>query len=90
MNEEKIKKKATFRTISNSARAYLKFSLEEKELFLLMFSKNNLDIKKLIDIISSQFLDIVKEKFKDGRRMRVTEKGASITAWAMVHGLASL
>ena len=55
-----------------------------------MFSKNNFEIKQLIDAISLQFLDIVKEKFKDGRRMRVTEKGASITAWAMVHGLAKL
>ena len=55
-----------------------------------MFSKHNLEIKKLIDAISSQFLDIVKEKFKDGRRMRITEEGASITAWAMVHGLARL
>ena len=55
-----------------------------------MFSKNNFEIKKLIDGISSQFLDIVKEKFKDGKRMRVSEKGASITAWAMVHGLAKL
>ena len=55
-----------------------------------MFSKNNLEIGKLVDAISSLFLDIVKEKFKDGSRMRVTEKGASITAWAMVHGLANL
>ena len=52
-----------------------------------MFSKNNLEIKKLINAISSQFLDIVKEKFKDGRRMRISEKGASITAWSMVHGI---
>ena len=90
MNEEKLKKKIPAEKLFYSARAYLKFSLEEKELFILMFSKNNQDIKKLIDSISSQFLDIVREKFKDGRRMRVTEKGASITAWAMVHGLPSL
>ena len=32
----------------------------------------------------------MKEKFKDGSRMRVTEKGAAMTAWAMVHGLAKL
>ena len=57
---------------------------------MLMFSKNNLQIKKLINTISSQFLDIVKEKFKDGTRMRITEKGASMTAWAMIHGLAKL
>ena len=28
--------------------------------------------------------------FKDGSRRRVSDKGASITAWAMVHGLAKL
>ena len=90
MGEEKLKQNLPSKQLSYSARAYLKFSLEEKELFLLMFSKNNLEIKKLIDTISAQFLDIVKEKFKDGSRMRVSEKGASITAWAMVHGLAKL
>ncbi len=90
MKEEKLKQNSPSEQLSHSARAYLKFSLEEKELFLLMFSKNNFEIKQLIDAISLQFLDIVKEKFKDGRRMRVTEKGASITAWAMVHGLAKL
>ena len=90
MKEEKLKQNSPSEQLSHSARAYLKFSLEEKELFLLMFSKNNFEIKKLIDAISLQFLDIVKEKFKDGRRIRVTEKGASITAWAMVHGLAKL
>ena len=90
MKEEKLKKNLPSEQLFHSARAYLKFSLEEKELFLLMFSKNNFEIKKLIDVISLQFLDIVKEKFKDGRRMRVTEKGASLTAWAMVHGLAKL
>lgn len=90
MKNEKQKKSLPSEQLSYTARAYLKFSLEEKELFLLMFSKNNLEIKKLIDTISSQFLDIVKEKFKDGSRVRVTEKGASMTAWAMIHGLAKL
>ena len=55
-----------------------------------MFSSNNLEIKNLINLISIQFLDIVEEKFKDGKRMRITEKGAAITAWSMVHGLAKL
>lgn len=90
MHEEKIKNQAPSEKLASLAKAYLKFSLEEKELFLLMFSKNNLEIKKLIEVISSQFLDIVKEKFKDGKRMRITEDGASITAWAMIHGLAML
>ena len=90
MNKEKIKDSYPAQRLAHLARAYLKFSLEEKELFLLMFSKNNLEINNLINIISLQFLDIVKEKFKDGKRMRITEEGASITAWAMVHGLARL
>ena len=90
MNKEKIKESYPAQRLAHLARAYLKFSLEEKELFLLMFSKNNLEINNLINIISLQFLDIVKEKFKDGKRMRITEEGASITAWAMVHGLARL
>ena len=90
INNEKIKNSPPAERLAFSAKAYLKFSLEQKELFLLMFSNNNLEIKNLINTISLQFLDIVKEKFKDGRRMRITEKGASITAWAMVHGLARL
>ena len=90
MKNEKLKKSLPSEQLSYTARAYLKFSLEEKELFSLMFSKKNLEIKKLIDSISSQFLDIVKEKFKDGSRVRITEKGDSMTAWAMKHGLAKL
>ena len=46
MNEERLKKNYLQNNYLYSARAYLKFSLEEKELFLLMFSKNNLEIKK--------------------------------------------
>ena len=90
MNNEKNKKISPAEKLSHSAKAYLKFSLDEKELFLLMFSSNNLEIKNLINLISTQFLDIVEEKFKDGKRMRITEKGAAITAWSMVHGLAKL
>ena len=90
MNNEKNKKISPADKLFYSAKAYLKFSLDEKELFLLMFSSNNLEIKNLINLISTQFLDIVEEKFKDGKRMRITEKGAAITAWSMVHGLAKL
>ena len=90
MNNEKNKKISPAEKLFHSAKAYLKFSLDEKELFLLMFSSNNLEIKNLINLISTQFLDIVEEKFKDGKRMRITEKGAAITAWSMVHGLAKL
>ena len=90
MEEESLKKKTPADRLAYSAKAYLNFSLQEKELFLLMFSKNNFEMSKLINTISSQFLDIVKEKFKDGGRMRVSEKGASMTAWSMVHGLANL
>ena len=90
MNNEKNKTISPAEKLFHSAKAYLKFSLDEKELFLLMFSSNNLEIKNLINLISIQFLDIVEEKFKDGKRMRITEKGAAITAWSMVHGLAKL
>ena len=90
MNEEKFINTTPAEKLAYTAKAYLKFSLDNKELFLLMFSNNNLQIGRLINTISLQFLDIVKEKFKDGRRMRITEQGASITAWAMVHGLAKL
>ena len=90
MNNEKNKKILPAEKLFHSAKAYLKFSIDEKELFLLMFSSNNLEIKNLIRLISTQFLDIVEEKFKDGKRMRITEKGAAITAWSMVHGLAKL
>ena len=64
MNEEKQKKQLPSEQLFYSARAYLKFSLEEKELFILMFSKNNQDIKKLIDSISSQFLDIGEKSLR--------------------------
>tara|TARA_B100000029_G_scaffold511903_1_gene607138 strand:- start:1003 stop:1593 length:591 start_codon:yes stop_codon:yes gene_type:complete len=90
MYKEKIKDIPPAEKLAYTAKAYLKFSVEQKELFLLMFSNSNIEIKNLINTISLQFLDIVKEKFKDGRRMRITEEGASITAWAMVHGLARL
>ena len=90
MNNEKNKQILPAEKLFHSAKAYLKFSIDEKELFLLMFSSNNLEIKNLINLISTQFLDIVEEKFKDGKRMRITEKGAAITAWSMVHGLAKL
>ncbi|MEC8099713.1 MAG: TetR/AcrR family transcriptional regulator [Pseudomonadota bacterium] len=90
MNEEKLKQNVPSEMLACIAKAYLNFSIERKELFLLMFSKNNLEIEKLISAISIQFLDIVKEKFKDGSRMRITEKGAAISAWVMVHGLAEL
>ena len=90
MNSEKNKNLLPAEKLFHSAKAYLNFSLEEKELFSLMFSANNLELRDLINTISLQFLDIVREKFKDGKRMRITEKGASITAWSMVHGLAKL
>ena len=47
MNEEKQKKQLPSEQLFYSARAYLKFSLEEKELFILMFSKNNQILKNL-------------------------------------------
>ena len=38
MHEEKIKNQAPSEKLASLAKAYLKFSLEEKELFLLMFT----------------------------------------------------
>ena len=90
MHNELNSKMSPAEKLYRFAKAYLKFSIEKKELFLLMFSSSNLEIKNLINTLSTQFHDIVKEKFKEGKRFRVTEKGASITAWSMVHGLAKL
>ena len=33
---------------------------------------------------------LVSEKFKAGKRVKLTEKGSAITAWSMIHGLATI
>tara|TARA_X000000950_G_scaffold164002_1_gene200455 strand:+ start:76 stop:402 length:327 start_codon:yes stop_codon:yes gene_type:complete len=72
------------------AKAYLKFAIEEKALFDLMFAQKNKDLLYLTDKIVLQFEMVISDKFKSGKRAKVTEKGSAITAWTMIHGLASI
>ena len=70
------------------AKAYLKFANEEKALFNLMFSKDNKELLHLCEKIVLQFKLIIVEKFKKGKRFKLTAKGSAITAWSMIHGIA--
>ena len=70
------------------AKAYLKFALEEKALFNLMFSKDNKELLHLCEKIVLQFKLVIIEKFKKGKRIKLTAKGSAITAWSMIHGIA--
>ena len=70
------------------AKAYLKFASMESTLFNLMFSKTNEELLYLSDKIVLQFSLIITEKFKKGKRLKLTAKGSAITAWSMLHGLA--
>ena len=70
------------------AKAYLKFALEEKALFNLMFSKDNKELLHLCEKIVLQFKLVIIEKFKKGKRFKLTAKGSAITAWSMIHGIA--
>ena len=70
------------------AKAYLKFAIEEKALFNLMFSKDNEELLHLCEKIVLQFKLIIIEKFKKGKRFKLTAKGSAITAWSMIHGIA--
>jgi len=70
------------------AKAYLSFSIKERPLFNLMFNKNNKEILYLTDKVVLQFTLIITEKFKKGKRLKLTAKGAAITAWSMIHGIA--
>ena len=70
------------------AKAYLKFAIEEKALFNLMFSKDNQELLHLCEKIVLQFKLIIIEKFKKGKRIKLTAKGSAITAWSMIHGIA--
>ena len=40
-------------------------------------------MKKLL-----QFKLVIIEKFKKGKRFKLTAKGSAITAWSMIHGIA--
>ena len=70
------------------AKAYLNFAIKEKALFNLMFSKSNKELLQLSEKIVLQFKLIIIEKFKKGKRLKLTAKGSAITAWSMIHGIA--
>ena len=70
------------------AKAYLKFATEEKALFNLMFSKDNKELMHLCEKVVLQFKLAIIEKFKKGKRFKLTVKGSAITAWSMIHGIA--
>ena len=70
------------------AKAYLNFAITEKALFNLMFSKANKELLQLTEKIVLQFKLIIIEKFKKGKRLKLTAKGSAITAWSMIHGIA--
>ena len=70
------------------AKAYLNFAAEKKALFNLMFSKDNKELLHLCEKIVLQFKLVIIEKFKKGKRFKLTAKGSAITAWSMIHGIA--
>ena len=70
------------------AKAYLNFAIEEKSLFNLMFSKDNKELLHLCEKIVLQFKLVIIEKFKKGKRFKLTALGSAITAWSMIHGIA--
>ena len=85
---EKKKSKITTEQLRLIAKAYLKFAIKEKALFNLMFSKDNKELLHLCEKIMLQFKLIIIEKFKKGKRFKLTAKGSAITAWSMIHGIA--
>ena len=85
---EKKKSKDPTNQLLLIAKAYLKFAIKEKALFNLMFSKDNKELLRLCEKIVLQFKSIIIEKFKKGKRFKLTTKGSAITAWSMIHGIA--
>ena len=85
---EKKKSKLPTDQLRLIAKAYLNFASEEKALFNLMFSKDNKELLHLCEKIVLQFKLVIIEKFKQGKRFKLTVKGSAITAWSMVHGIA--
>ncbi len=85
---EKKKSKIPSEQLLLIAKVYLNFAVKEKALFNLMFSKANEELLYLSDKIVLQFNSIITEKFKKGKRLKLTAKGSAITAWSMLHGLA--
>ena len=85
---EKKKSKITTEQLRLIAKAYLKFAIKEIALFNLMFSKDNKELLQLCEKIVLQFKLVIIEKFKKGKRLKLTAKGSAITAWSMIHGIA--
>ena len=85
---EKKKSKLHTDQLRLIAKAYLNFASEEKALFNLMFSKDNKELLHLCEKIVLQFKLVIIEKFKKGKRLKLTAKGSAITAWSMIHGIA--
>ena len=85
---EKKKSKLPTDQLRLIAKAYLNFASEEKALFNLMFSKDNKELLHLCEKIVLQFKSVIVEKFKKGKRFKLTAKGSAITAWSMIHGIA--
>ena len=85
---EKKKSKLPTDQLRLIAKAYLNFASQEKALFNLMFSKENKELLHLCEKIMLQFKLVIIEKFKKGKRFKLTAKGSAITAWSMIHGVA--
>ena len=85
---EKKKSKVPSEQLRLIAKSYLNFASEEKALFNLLFSKDNKELLHLSEKIVLQFKLVIIEKFKKGKRIKLTAKGSAITAWSMIHGIA--
>ena len=90
MNSSKKKSNLPSHQLALIGKAYLKFSMEHKQLFNLMFSEKNKELIMLTNEIVLQFKSVITKKFKEGKRFRITESGAAIVAWSMIHGLSAI
>ena len=88
MEKEKNKSELPSEQLLLIAKSYLNFAIKNKALYNLMFGENNKDLLDLTYKVVLQFEKIISEKFKAGKRVNLTVKGSSITAWSMMHGLA--
>ena len=88
MEKEKKKSELPSEQLLLIARSYFNFAMKNKALYDLMFGENNKDLLDLTHKVVLQFETVISEKFKAGKRVNLTVKGSSITAWSMIHGLA--
>jgi len=88
MEKEKNKSVLPSEQLLLIAKSYLNFAIKNKALYNLMFGKNNKDLLDLTYKVVLQFEKVISEKFKAGKRVNLTVRGSSITAWSMIHGLA--